>query len=107
MTKIPLKKIWIASSQWRGREEIVNSVCGCADCGTFPDSPANSFVAKNELGLAKVILRKNKIAYRKTTCRSSNVFCVHHYLVVEKNNVERAKELLKPLEKETQLFYVV
>jgi len=106
MKTISLKKHYIRTDGWRGYEEPINAICGANDTGTWSDSPCPSNVRELELTRAKSILRKNKISYKQAVCRSSNVFCVHVYICVHPENRERAKELLKPLEADTRLFYI-
>lgn len=104
--KISLRKKYVRTDAWRGYEQPVNAICGANDTGSYSDSPCPTSVNMAELGMAKAVLRKNKIAFVSTTCASSNVFCVHRYLCVHPDDRARAHALLSPLVKETRLLYV-
>jgi hypothetical protein len=107
METISLKKHYVRTDGWRGYEKPINAVCGANDTGTWSDSPCPSNVRYEELRKAKLILRRNKIPYKETACKSSNVFCMHVYVCVHPENLERAKELIQPLIAETTLLYIV
>lgn len=102
-----MKKVWVATDGWRGYERPISAVCGATDTGGWSDSPCPTETALSELSRAKSVLRKAGIPFKSTICRSSNVFCAHRYICVPESQKERAKELLRPLEHETRLFYVV
>lgn len=106
-TQISLKKEWISTDAWRGFYRPINAVCGANDTGTWSDSPCPSNVRAEELRRAKKILRANNIPCKQSVCRSSNCFCVHVYLCVPPEDKDRAIGLLKPLEHDTKLFYIV
>lgn len=107
MSKISLKKHWVSTDGWRGYEQPIYAVCGANDTGMWSDSPCKSDVAYKELELAKKALKQAGINHKKTTCRSSNVFCVHHYLVVPEEDVQKGKEIIRELLQtvDTQLLY--
>lgn len=104
--KISLKKVYIATDAWRGYYEPKYAVCGANNTGNYLDSPCPETVCLSELRKASQILRKNDIPYKRTWCNTSNGFCIHGYLVVSEADVEKARELIKPLVKETRLLYV-
>jgi hypothetical protein len=104
--KISTRKRWISTSAWRGYEQPVYAVCGANNTGTCSDSPCPSDVCNSELRKAGAILRKAGIRYKRTICRSSNVFCAHVYLVVPEGQVQTAKELIQPIIPETRLLYI-
>ncbi len=106
MQKISLKTKWVKTDGWRGYSEPINAAAGANDTGTWSDSPCPSGIATKELGTVKKALRKEGIKFRETACRSSNVFCIHRYIVVPAENVERAKEITKELLPGTRLLYV-
>jgi hypothetical protein len=106
MKAISCKKHWISTGGYYGYEEPLNAVCGANNTGNWPDSPAPSNVCESELKLAKDILKRNNIPYRTMVCRSSNVFCIHVYLVTHSHLVDQAKELIRPLISSTELLYV-
>jgi hypothetical protein len=106
METISLKKKYVKTDGWRGYEEPVNAVCGANNTGNWSDSPAPEIVCLAELKKAKDILRQNKIPYKQTWCKSSNVFCIHGYICVHEANKEKAKILLEPLVNDTRLLYI-
>ena len=103
---ISLKKKYVSTDGWRGYSEPINAICGANNTGNYSDSPCPEVVCLSELKKAGKILRQNKIPYRKTWCQTSNVFCIHGYLVTVPEYVEKAKELIKPLINETRLLYI-
>jgi hypothetical protein len=79
---------------WRGYEQPMYAVCGANDTGMFDDSPCPSNVAKSELEMAKSVLKRHKIPTKLITSQTSNVFCVHHYLIVPPVYHNQAKDLV-------------
>ena len=104
---ISKKTKWVASDGWRGRVVPINAVCGANDTGTFSDSPCPSSLREREIKLAKSVLKKQGIKHVTMWGRSSNVFCSIQYVLVEPDNIERARQLIEPLREETSLLYVV
>lgn len=108
---ISLKKRWVASDGWRGREVPVNAVAGCSDTGSWDDSPCPSNVATAELNEAKGILKKAGIRYRTTWGTTSNIFCIHRYVVVAEEDVDKASQLVAEFVREhderLQLLYAL
>jgi hypothetical protein len=104
--QISLRKKYVRTDGWRGYEEPEFAVAGANDTGTWSDSPCPSHVATEELGKARAVLSKEGIKVKEIVTQSSNVFCVHRYLVASEYDNERAKELLKPLKDETRLLYI-
>jgi hypothetical protein len=94
-TKISMKKVWVSSDGWRGRFTLVNAVAGSADTGSWDDSPCPSKLVKAELNEVKKALKKAGINYRSGRAPSSNLFCIHRYIVVAEDNVERGKEVVQ------------
>jgi len=103
--KISLKKKYVHTSAWRGYEQPVNAVCGANDTGDSSDSPCSTSTCLKELGLAKKILKANKIPFRSSVCCTSNIFCISRYLVVLPDDMVKAAELIKPLHDQTRLLY--
>ena len=94
-TKISMKKVWVSSDGWRGRFTIVNAVAGSSDTGSWDDSPCPSKLVKAELNGVKKALKKAGIKYRSTWASSSNIFCIHRYVVVAEQDVERGKQVVQ------------
>jgi hypothetical protein len=88
-------KTYVRIDGWRGYEQPTYAVCGANDTGMWDDSPCPSNVAKKELDNAKEILKRNKIPTKLMTTETSNVFCVHHYLITPPSYIEKAKELVR------------
>jgi hypothetical protein len=92
---------------WRGYSEPVNAIAGANNTGNWSDSPCPENVCLSELDKAKEILINKNIPYSFKWCETSNVFCVHGYILVKgSKRKNRAKELIKPLISETRLLYV-
>ena len=100
---------YVRTDGWRGYEEPEFAVVGANDTGTYSDSPCPSHIAERELNAITEVLRKEKIEVKKITTETSNVFCVHHYLIPLLKNVEKARELVKQYiaNEETRLVYLV
>ncbi len=94
---------------WRGYEEPEFACVGANDTGMYSDSPCPSNIREQELKDISDMLAKNGIKTKQTVCQTSNVFCVHVYLVPQLKNVDKARELVKQYlnENETRLAYVV
>lgn len=110
-TKISTKKRWVQSSGWRGYYEPIYWVAGANDTGSFSDSPCPTKIATAELAKVRRILRRNGIRYREVPTQSSNVFCIHRYLVVSEADHARACEIVadnynSELKHITNLLYV-
>lgn len=101
---------WISTSAWRGYEEPCFFVAGANDTGMWDDSPCPTKLATEELAAVRKVLRDAKIKYRHITTRSSNVFCMHRYLIVTPEDFDRARELVneyyKTAKASTMLLYV-
>jgi len=93
MKAISLKKVWISSSAWRGHEEPINAVGGANDTGTSSDSPCPSPKRKEEINGFCKLLKDNKINYRTTWGKSSNVFMNAQFVCVHPDDREKAEEL--------------
>ncbi len=102
---ISTKTEWIKTSGWRGYSQPINAVGGANDTGSWSDSPCPSDVCEREIKEFRSILRKNKIASRLKVCQTSNVFCVHVYVLVHPDDKEKALELAKEHKNNTTLFY--
>ena len=83
---------------WRGYSQPDYAVCGANDTGMWEDSPCRSDIAEKELNEVVNLLNANGIKTKLVTCESSNVFCVHHYIVPKVKDYERAKELIVALD---------
>jgi|SRR5580700_6562014 hypothetical protein len=103
---ISLKKKYVRTDGWRGYEQPVFAAAGANDTGTWSDSPCPSDVCKKELDMFKARLRKEKISFKTTWGKTSNVFCIHRYVVVAEQDLDRAKEIAEELTHETRLLYV-
>ena len=104
-----IKKQWIATDGWRGYEKPIYAIAGWNDTGTWEDSPCRSNVGQSEASVLKKHLRKNHVQFRHIVCRSSNVFCVHHYLITPvesfKQSLAVAREWYENNKSNTYLIY--
>ncbi len=89
------KTKYVRTDAWRGYSQPVYAIFGWNDTGTAPDSPCNTDQGKKEGDMAGEFLKKSGFKFRIKTCLSSNVFCVHHYLIVQVEDYERAKTAAK------------
>lgn len=94
---------------WRGYNEPIYAIAGANDTGMYSDSPCPSNVREMELKAIQEVLRQNGIKTREIVCESSNVFCVHVYLVPKVKDVQRGREIVKNYleNNETRLAYLV
>ena len=98
---------WVKTDAWRGYEKPKYSVAWASDTGMWDDSPCKSDVAERELNAIRKELADNKIPNMLKTCPTSNVFCVHHYIVVPPRYYDKAREVVTAylFEEETNLLY--
>lgn len=106
------KTRYIRIDGWRGYKQPLDAVVGWNCTGMSSDSPCPTDVGLKESQLAKTFLKKNKIPFRRVVCNTSNVFCIHIYLIVPTEMVEKARALLKDwynngIKEETRLLYLV
>ena len=104
-----LSKKWVSAGGYHGYEEPRYALCGANDTGMWDDSPCPTEVSLRELKAVEQMLKQDKIPFKFVTCNSTNVFCVHHYLVTPPKHLNRAKELLDKhlANTETRLLYKV
>ena len=105
MSYISKKTRWVKSDGWRGYYEPINAVAGANNTGGWSDSPCPSHVCESEINGFRKLLRKEKIRSVISVCQTSNVFCVHVYVLVDPQDRERAKEIASDYQKDTRLFY--
>ncbi len=100
-----LSRKYVKTDGWRGYEEPNFAVCGANDTGSWSDSPCPSHISESELAGAKKAL--NGIPSKLITCETSNVFCVHHYLIVPPAYFAEAKNKVRDFidNNETRLLY--
>ena len=103
---ISLRTAYVRTDGWRGYSQPVNAVVGANDTGSWDDSPCPTNLATKELLQASDILKKAKIKFKATVCESSNVFCVHRYLVTSEADRARAKDLIQPIIDQASLLYI-
>lgn len=88
------KMRYVRTDAWRGYEQPVYAVAGANDTGESSDSPCRSSVCKMELGMAQKALKEKGIPSRLFSGRSSNVFCMHRYLIAPVNLIEQARAVM-------------
>jgi hypothetical protein len=104
-----MTKRWISFDAYSGYYEPIYAVCGANDTGTYDDSPCPSGVATKELSVIKSLFNNMNIRHKEVVCETSNVFCVHRYLVTTPRDVEKARDIVEKyiLSHDTQLLYMV
>lgn len=102
MPKFSTLRKYVHTDVWRGYYEPVYAVAGWNDTGTWSDSPCNTAEGIRESKIVKAFLRKHGIPYRHVVCRTSNVFCIHHYLIVPVERLDECKQLLAELQETVQ-----
>jgi hypothetical protein len=99
---------WVRQDGWRGYNEPVYAVCGANDTGSWGDSPCPHDVCIRELKEAATAL---KMPYRMMVTQTSNVFCIHRYVIVPVDRVDEARELFAAyyatVRGDTKLLYPV
>ena len=104
--EINTKTKYIKTDGWRGYRQPINAICGANNTGNWSDSPCPENVCLSELDQAKKILMKNQIPYKLVWCETSNVFCMHGYIVVPGRQKRKAKKLIAHLPEQTILLYL-
>lgn len=102
-------KRYVRTDGWRGYEEPVYAVAGANDTGDYDDSPCRTEVAQKELQDVQAILQKSGIKTKQVVCETSNVFCIHRYLIAKMSEIERAREIVQDFlaDNRTELLYAV
>jgi hypothetical protein len=100
-----LSRKYVKTDGWRGYGQPNYAICGANDTGTWSDSPCPSDVSENELTQVKKLL--NGTPVKIVTCETSNVFCVHRYLVVPPAYFDNALKIVNDFiqNNETRLLY--
>lgn len=106
------KNRWVKTDGWRGYYEPLYAVAGANDTGNWNDSPCPSDIATKDLNMVKRILSVNDIPHREIPCETSNVFCVHRYIIVPPFFYSKALSLVDDFKKSeswkhTTLLYAV
>jgi len=97
---------YIKTDGWRGYSQPINAVCGANNTGNWSDSQCPEHVCLNELNNAKTKLINANIPYTFKWCETSNVFCVHGYILVKGRKKQIARKLIEPLVSESYLLYL-
>lgn len=100
---------YVRTDGWRGYSEPIYAVAGANDTGTWSDSPCPSNVREAELNALAQYLSEHGVPTQQVVCQSSNVFCVHVYLIAKIKDVERARVLVQTYldYHDTRLLYKV
>ena len=104
---ISRKTKYVSTDGWRGYSQPINAVGGANDTGEYSDSPCKSSVRLREIAGFRKLLRKENIKSTVMVCETSNIFCVHFYVLVHPNDRERALEIANEYYYECSLFYAV
>ena len=103
--KISMKIGYVRTDGWRGYSQPTYAVGGANDTGTWSDSPCPSNVREKEINGFTDKLRDAGIKYKTKWCESSNVFCMHQYVVVAEKDHAAAYLIAKEHQENTRLFY--
>lgn len=100
---------YVRTDGWRGYSEPKYAVVGANDTGMSSDSPCPTHVNEEELKAIANELKRNGIETKKIVTETSNVFCVHVYLLAKIKQVTQAREIVKEFlaNNETRLSYLV
>lgn len=100
---------YIKTDGWWGFEQPEYAVAGANDTGEWDDSPCPSSVATKELNAVTKLLEESGIKVKQTLCNTTNVFCVHRYLIPMIKDVEKARVIVKDYidNNTTRLLYLV
>ena len=98
-TKLQKKK-WISTDAWRGYEQSAYAVLGSSDTGMWKDSPCPSIEVHKEIEGFRTFLRSKGIGSTIKTTRSSNVFMVKRWVIVQSEDFAKAKKFAKQYLKE-------
>ena len=91
--KMMVKEVgWVSTDGWRGYQRPIYAIAGANDTGMWDDSPCPSDVAERELNDLKKKLRG--IPHEEMVCETSNVFCIHRYIIVPPFYLNKAKEIV-------------
>lgn len=100
---------WISTDGWRGYEQPKYALAGANDTGMFDDSPCPSNVSMAEIDSITALLKSKGIPSRQVVTQTSNVFCIHHYVVVPPYYVATAREVVREYlnDNSTRLLYPI
>lgn len=104
---ISTKTHYVRTDGWRGYVEPIDAIAGANDTGDWNDSPCPSDVCKTELGKVKSELKKAKIKYKSMATNSANVFCLHRYILVAKEDKKKSLKIVEKCLEDTILLYKV
>lgn len=93
---------------WRGFNEYKYAVLGWSDTGMYSDSPCKTEDGNNERDQIKVLLHAAGIKTQELISETSNVFCVHHSLIVKIKDFEQAQKIVQAFldANDTRLVYL-
>lgn len=86
--------IYIKTDGWRGYSKPKYAVAGANNTGNFSDSPCPTYVCEQEIKGIQAALNAAGIKTKQVVCETSNVFCVHVYLIVWPSKIEQAKQVV-------------
>lgn len=100
---------YVRAGGWSGYTEYVHAVAGANNTGGWDDSPCPSNVCESELNAIKTELKKHGITVKEKVAETTNVFCVHVYLIPKIKFVQKAREIVKEFlgNNTTRLAYIV
>lgn len=92
---------------WRGYQVPTLAVCGTSYTGEWDDSPCKGSDVRGEIKrLQKEVLRPAGIKSRTRAGNSSNIFCAKLWVVVAREDFEKAVVLTLPFLKDRDIVYL-
>lgn len=93
-TTNPMRQRYHSIDGWRGYWMPARAIAGVSDTGEWSDSPCPSSQAMHEFKLLQSHMRQHGIRTITRHGRTSNVFCVKHWLtVVDPDDFAHAAQL--------------
>jgi hydroxymethylpyrimidine pyrophosphatase-like HAD family hydrolase len=100
---------YIRTDGWRGYEEPKYAIAGANNAGNWADSPCKSDICESEIKDIREYLLDHNVPTKIKVCETSNIFCVHVYLIPKVKDYQKGVELVGKYlsENETKLLYKV
>jgi hypothetical protein len=105
--RISKRTKYIRTDGWRGYTQPRDAVAGANDTGDAYDSPCPSKTATAELKMLTDRLDQEKILWIEVGANTTNVFCIHRYIITQKKDRARASAIAAELKPETRLLYAI
>lgn len=93
--KFSTRKKYVRTDGWRGYFEPVYAIAGYNDTGSADDSPCRTVTGQREAARLKAFLKSKGIHFKTITCLTTNVCCIHHYIIAPIEQYEAGKIISK------------